>query len=567
MIRSKLAVLAFAVVSTGVALMAAAGPAAASLPPTGHWDNAQLVPGLGKLNIGNSSLVSEVSCGAPGDCAAAGTYLDRTTGDQAFLVSERGSRWGQAVPAPKPDPTSTDSFVNALSCGPQGGCVAVGSFDMPGSPTRGFITTEHNGHWGGPMVVSGSEILSRVSAVSCVRGNNCVVGGFINDGPENGVALPFVQDEVNGAWRLPQTPSGLDALKAVSGEITSVSCASPGDCAAAGIYRDSAGMPHTFVVDESGGTWGPVQAVPESGLTATSSFPTALSCGAPGDCAVVGSYSDDPGRVREQVFVASEVQGKWGSPQPIPGTAKLNKFMFARVNGLACAATGSCVAVGFVIDSTGNRRAFTADEKNGTWLNARVPAGVRQPAEVNSVSCAFAGNCVASGYSHFGDATQAFTLNEVSGTWGTAQPLPGITKLNTGMLVQMANVACAADQPLRLGGDFVDKGGHGHGFLDEESTVTVTSLKLSMARIRFGHEQNETLSVTVKARTGGTPDGQVRIASKATICVIKLKAGKGSCELGPKQLKPGTYQLTGEYGGSSTYGSSATPAEKLTVVK
>ena len=443
MIRSKLAGLAFAVASTGVALMAAAGPAAASPPPTGHWGNAQLVPGLGKLNIGNSSFVSEVSCGAPGDCAAAGAYRDRTNTDQAFLVSERGSRWGQAVPAPKPDPTSTDLFINALSCGPQGGCVAVGSFDMPGSPTRGFITTQSDGHWGEPMVVSGTEILSRVSAVSCVRGNNCVVGGFINDGPENGVALPFVQDEVNGAWRLPQTPSGLDALNAVSGEITSVSCASPGDCAAAGIYHDSAGMPHTFVVDESGGTWGPVQAVPESGLTATSSFPTALSCGAPGDCAVVGSYSDDPGRVREQVFVASEVQGKWGSPQPIPGTAKLNKFMFARVNGLACAATGSCVAVGFVIDSTGNRRAFTADEKNGTWLSARVPAGVRQPAEVNSVSCAFAGNCVASGYSHFGDATQAFTLNEVSGTWGTAQPLPGITKLNTGRLVQMANVACA----------------------------------------------------------------------------------------------------------------------------
>ena len=126
------------------------------------------------------------------------------------------------------------------------------------------------------------------------------------------------------------------------------------------------------------------------------------------------------------------------------------------------------------------------------------------------MSCAFAGNCVASGYSHFGDATQAFTLNEVSGTWGTAQPLPGITKLNTGRLVQMANVACAAAGSCALGGDFVDKGGHGHGFLDEESTATVTSLKLSMARIRFGHEQNETLSVTVKARTGGTPDGQVK---------------------------------------------------------
>jgi Bacterial Ig-like domain (group 3) len=91
---------------------------------------------------------------------------------------------------------------------------------------------------------------------------------------------------------------------------------------------------------------------------------------------------------------------------------------------------------------------------------------------------------------------------------------------------------------------------------------------LSAAKIKYGHEQAETLSVTVKARTGGTPGGQVTVvAGEARICVIKLKAARGTCQLGAKKLKPGTYQLTGKYGGSGIYGRSTATAQNLTVVK
>ncbi|HET7016135.1 MAG TPA: Ig-like domain-containing protein [Streptosporangiaceae bacterium] len=574
MIRNKFAVLACTVVSAGVALVAAVVPAEASSPPagsagpTGHWGKAHRVPGLGKLTTGNNSAVTTVSCRVRGDCAAGGFYSDN--GDQAFLISEHAGTWGTAVPAPKPDPTATDSFINALSCSTHGNCVAVGSFDMPGSPGRGFVVTQQGGHWGEPMVVSGTQILSTVTTVSCARDNNCVVGGFIFDGPTNGASQPFVMEEVNGAWRSPQSPPGLDALKAVSGLVISVSCASPGNCAATGTFRTSQqGASETFLVDESGGNWGKAQVVPEfSMLKETSSFPSAISCAAPGECAVAGSYSDDPSDVHEQLFVASEVHGTWGSPQQLPGTGQLNKANTAQVDALTCAGAGTCVAVGFITDRRGFRHAIISDQKNGTWQPVLEPSELKPFSEGDSVSCVSAGNCVVAGYAHFGEATQAFTINEVNGTWGTGQLLPGITALNAGQLVQTAFAACAAPGKCFLGGDYVDAHGNVQAFLDEESPVTVTSLKLSAAKIRLGHEQTETLSVTVKPRTGGTPSGQVTIsAGKARICVIKLKAGKGACNLGANQLKAGTYQVTGSYGGSGTYSRSGSPAKKLTVVK
>jgi hypothetical protein len=568
-IRHQLAILACTVLSTGVALATAIVPAEASSPPTGHWGSAHQVPGLGKLNTGHASTVVPVSCSAPGDCVAAGTYLDSTPATQSFLISEHAGTWGTPVPTPKPDPTSTDSSITAVSCSPHGGCVAVGSFDMPGSPGGGFIVTRQGGHWGGTMVISGTQILSTVSTVSCARDDNCVVGGFILDGPENGQAQPFIMDEVNGAWRSPQTPPGLSALNAVSGQIISASCTSPGNCAATGTYRESTlGPTQTFVVEESGGMWGPAQALPKSStLKETSSFPAAVSCAAPGDCSVAGTYTTDPTRVLDQLFVASEVQGKWGSPQQIPGTGKLNKGKSGQSDGLSCAATGTCVAVGFITDSSGFRNAVVADEKNGTWQTAREP-GVQPMSEAKSVSCVSASSCVVGGYSSFGDANEAFTINETSGTWGKPQLLPGIKALNQGGLVETANVDCTAPGNCSVGGIYIDANGSPQGFLDEESAATKASLKLSAAKIRFGHEQAETLSVTVKARTGGTPSGQVTIlAGKTRICGIKLKAGKGTCKLKAEQLKAGTYQLTGDYGGSRTYSRSATAPKSLKVTK
>ncbi|HXY44479.1 MAG TPA: Ig-like domain-containing protein [Acidimicrobiales bacterium] len=94
-----------------------------------------------------------------------------------------------------------------------------------------------------------------------------------------------------------------------------------------------------------------------------------------------------------------------------------------------------------------------------------------------------------------------------------------------------------------------------------------TVLKLFAAQVTYGDEQIERVSVTVSPlAVGPTPTGIVDVTeSKATLCVIKLSSGKGSCTLSAKQLKVGVYGVVANYGGSTTYVGSTSSTESLTV--
>jgi hypothetical protein len=100
-------------------------------------------------------------------------------------------------------------------------------------------------------------------------------------------------------------------------------------------------------------------------------------------------------------------------------------------------------------------------------------------------------------------------------------------------------------------------------------SATTTDLKLSAAKVTYGDEQVELMSVKVSPEfTAPAPTGKVTISDgKTTLCVLALFSGKGSCGLTAKELEsPGTYHVVATYGGSLEFvGSFAT--ETLIVVK
>jgi hypothetical protein len=121
---------------------------------------------------------------------------------------------------------------------------------------------------------------------------------------------------------------------------------------------------------------------------------------------------------------------------------------------------------------------------------------------------------------------------------------------------------------------FVASYGGGAGFRSSVGSVSVrlsraaskTSLAMSAANLRYGHEQAERLSVRVVPRFAGTPAGQVTVrAGRAVVCVITLASGAGSCTLTPKKLAPGSYRLIASYPGSAGFAASASPARTLVV--
>ena len=110
------------------------------------------------------------------------------------------------------------------------------------------------------------------------------------------------------------------------------------------------------------GTWGKAKQVPGTATLNTGGRAAvySVSCATAGNCSTGGSYTDSAGH--RQVFVASQVNGTWGTAIEVPGTAALNTGGDASVGAVACAAAGSCTAGGSYTDSSGHGEAFVVSQ-------------------------------------------------------------------------------------------------------------------------------------------------------------------------------------------------------------
>jgi len=97
---------------------------------------------------------------------------------------------------------------------------------------------------------------------------------------------------------------------------------------------------------------------------------TSLSCASEGNCTAGGDYADSDGH--EQGFVVSERSGVWGAASGVPGLAALDKT--TEVRSVSCGSAGSCAAAGCYVGHHGNGLGFVVTERNGVWGTAiKVP--------------------------------------------------------------------------------------------------------------------------------------------------------------------------------------------------
>jgi hypothetical protein len=91
------------------------------------------------------------------------------------------------------------------------------------------------------------------------------------------------------------------------------------------------------------------------------------------------------------------------------------------------------------------------------------------------------------------------------------------------------------------------------------ATVTIakarsrTSLQLSRSTVTHGHESAEKLTASI-GRVGNTTFSGDKITIKAgatTVCTVTLKNDSGSCTLGNRKLKHGSYTLVARFPGNT----------------
>jgi hypothetical protein len=543
------------------------------------------VPGLAALNTGGDAGIGSISCADPGNCAALGVYENGATKtDQPFVVSETDGAWGQAREIPgigklvgSGGSAEKSAETATVSCDSPGDCVAGGGYSDQAGQIHAYVVSETAGTWGDAMTLGGSivapDMISNITSVSCASAGNCSAVGYYDVGNEvsTRVTEPFVVNETGGTWGAAQPITGLSSLNPFEMVPWSVSCASAGNCSAGG-EADTSSQELAWVVSETNGTWGTAEEVPGvAGLSVTpGSRTTSVSCPAAGDCSATGYYRGKPAAMG---FIANQTNGTWGAAQSIPIP---NAGQGVQPASLSCVSPANCSVTGIYLDTSDfGLQAFVAGEVQGTVGAAEEVPGtaalnVGGYATAPSVSCAPTGYCATVGrYIGAGQSgAHAYVATESGGTWGMAQEVSGLQTPTSNADTELGPVSCTATGYCSAGGTYRDPAGKYQAFIVGEATASKTALRISAAKPVYGNEQAEHLSATVTSPDGGTPTGTVTVtAGQATVCTMTLTAGTGTCTASATGLAAGIYSLTATYNGDTNYAVSVSAASPVNVSK
>ncbi len=97
--------------------------------------------------LGVSDEIRGMSCAAPGDCTAVGDFTDGSGHAEVFAITQTRGRWGagRELPGTTALGIGRGLSITALSCGAPGNCTAFGSYRGPGDRFQAFLDSQRGG--------------------------------------------------------------------------------------------------------------------------------------------------------------------------------------------------------------------------------------------------------------------------------------------------------------------------------------------------------------------------------------------------------------------------------------
>jgi hypothetical protein len=234
-----------------------------------------------------------------------------------------------------------------------------------------------------------------------------------------------------GAWVATELPVPGDTDPVVNASFWDVECASPTLCVAVGSYATPTRY-RGLALAWNGSTWS-AHAVTEPTAAEDQTSLHSVDCPTPTACVVIGSYDDDAtgdGRPLALTYDGTAWSAAVSPPLP-PSTSD------AELQSVSCLSATQCVAVGYrYATPSGDQLPYVVGLAGGVWQVATVglPAGATaspQDAGLEAVSCVVdgpTGQCVATGYYEDAAGDHAFLTRLATGspTWVSTQvPVPG----------------------------------------------------------------------------------------------------------------------------------------------
>ncbi len=436
-------------VVAGLLLAAAVGPPAALASANLNWSTGTKVALPSDAAKSRDVEMHSVSCPSAGNCTAVGRYQNASADRLGLLLTEKLGKW-TAAEATLPAGAASDPnpILTPVSCASAGNCTTVGYYTDTSGNRQGVMLTESSGKWAPGVKAAppspATNPLVTINAVSCASPGNCTAAGWYTDSSGNQQGLVLTQS--SGTWVAAKAklPAGAAANPVVY--MSSVSCASARNCTAVGEYNDTSGNEQGLLLTESSGTWVAAKAKLPNGAGANPfTGLTSLSCASAGNCTAVGYYEDTS--THDQGLLITQSSGAWGNGVKATLPAGAAKDPEAGIQSVSCASAGNCTAVGGYNDTSGHGQAVLLTETSGRWtasVKALPPTGAaaNPNGEMDSVSCPSVGNCAAIGTYTDGSGTEGLLLTQTDGTWarGVKAALPGGAATDPD--VTMAAVSC-----------------------------------------------------------------------------------------------------------------------------
>jgi LPXTG-motif cell wall-anchored protein len=469
------------------------------------WVNARrAVFNAGVQNANPNATFFAVSCASAGNCTAVGNFKNAGGGFEAVTMTSTNGVWANAQPAvfaagiQNVNPSSNFASV---SCASAGNCTTVGNFKNAGGGFEAVTMTSTNGVWANaqPAVfaagVQDTRPNANLNSVSCASAGNCTaVGGFSKVG---GGSPAFTMTSTNGVWANAQQAVFAAGFEDVipGGNFFAVSCASAGNCTAAGTVRTVSGNSVAFTMTSTNDVWANAQpAIFAAGVqnAAPSDIFRSVSCASAGNCTAGGAFKNVSGN--GEAFTMTSTNGVWANAQPAVFAAGVqNTSPQGDINSVSCASAGNCTAAGGFANVGGGNEAFTMTSTNGIWANAQPATfakGVQnaeRQANLYSVSCASAGNCTAAGsFTNVSNGNEAFTMTSTKGVWANAQPVVFAAGVqNTSTSTYFSAVSCASAGKCTAAGTFKNVGGGNEAFTTTSTGISSidSSSKSSGAKV------------------------------------------------------------------------------------
>ncbi len=364
-----------------------------------------------------------VACGAPGTCLAVGSYLDGSDSVAPFLAAEVAGRWGAATRAPLPADAATvgqSAFLRAVACPSARWCVAVGSYVVGTSalPVEGLAVDGAPGAWRASALdapaPANADPAVALGQVACAAPRACAAAG--TDLGADGQSAGLVAADSSGAWSTSALALPPDASAYPAIDVAGVACPGAASCVAAGAYETATGGRHAFATSLATGVATEV-AMPAGAAANPRVFFygfSDLACATPGQCAFGGQYRDAQGRY--QGFLADDVGGAWRAATRLrlpAGAAQAGHN--GGVVAVACPGVGSCRAGAAYLDARGRYQAYVVGERANAWTEATTLAlpgrstTVGVDGGVYGLACASYSRCTAAGsYLDHGSIYQGF---------------------------------------------------------------------------------------------------------------------------------------------------------------